>query len=103
MTSNMQLHANYGAIDQASGDIGKFTGNINEYKAQIKSEASNALGNLAGGAGSEQHGQVMKEVDRLIDEHVSNLNLHQSGTSNAGDTFVATGQRMQSRLGTTAL
>ncbi|MDN5851515.1 MAG: WXG100 family type VII secretion target [Actinomycetia bacterium] len=101
--SNMQLHANYGVIDQASGDIGKFAGNIEEYRSQLKSEAANAIGNLGGGEGSEQHGQVMKEVDRLVDEHVRGLQTQQTGTSNAGDTFAATGKRMVTRLGQTQI
>ncbi len=101
--SNMQLHANYGVIDQASADIGKFAGNIEEYRAQLKAEAANAVGNLAGGEGSEQHGMVMKEVDRLVDEHIRGVQAQQTGTTNAGDTFAATGKRMVSRLGQTQI
>ena len=101
--SNMQLHANYGVIDQAAGDIGKFAGNIEEYRSQLKAEAANALANLGGGEGSEQHGAVMKEVDRLVDEHIRGVQAQGTGTTNAGDTMAATGKRMVNRLGCTQL
>lgn len=97
-----QLLANYGMIDQAGADIGSHAGNIDAYKAQLKAEAARALGNFGGGVGTEQHNAAMREVDRLVDEHVQNVRQHQTSTSNAGQTFQGAGRRMQGILGSGA-
>lgn len=103
MSSSMQLTMNAGIIDEGAGHLGTHIGNIETYRADLKSECSRVLGNLNGGAGHEQHGLVMRKVDSLIDEHISALGQHKTGMSNASGTAAQTSQRMISNLGQTAI
>lgn len=103
MTTQMQLVMNHGLIDEGASHAGSEAGNMETFRADIKSECQRVLANFGGGAGSEQHNAVMREVDRLIDEHVNALNSNKTGLGNASGTAVATGRRISANMGQTAL
>lgn len=102
-TSQMQLVMNQGLIDEGSANLGAHVGNVEGFRGQIKAECGRLLANFGGGAGSEEHGQVMRMVDQLIDDHVNALTTHKTGMANAAGTAAATGKTIGMRMGQTAL
>ena len=91
MGKGMSLHANYAGIDQYGADVGTHATENEDTKANAKAFATRACEELGFGAGSSEHGAVMRKVDSLWDEHIANVNLHRTGTVNAGDTTGALG------------
>lgn len=103
MGQGMSLHANFAGIEQYGSDIGSHAGANVSCQAQARQIATKACEELGYGAGSSQHSAVMAKLDSLFEEHISNVNLHRSGTVNAGETFQAAGKRMQMRMGQTQI
>lgn len=98
MGKGMSLHANYAGIEQLGADIGTHATENENIKANARSIASKACEEMGYGAGSSEHAAVMRKLEGLFEEHGANLNLHKTGTMNAGDTFQAAGQRMRMRM-----
>ncbi|UYM04936.1 hypothetical protein [Solicola gregarius] len=103
MAKSMSLHANFAGIEQYGADVGSHGAENEGTKATAKAMATRACEELGYGAGSSQHGAVMRKLDSLFDEHIANVNLHKTGTYNAGDTMMAAGQRMQTRMSQTQI
>lgn len=96
---DMQLRADFGQMDQGSADLNTQAGNVEDYRAQLRAEASRALGNFGGGAGSDMHNAAMRQVDQLVDEHIQSVRQQKGGLDNATESFHAAGAKMKGVLG----
>jgi uncharacterized protein YukE len=97
-----QIRAEFGTLDQLAADQASHSGAIQEYKDLLRQQALAAIGDLAGGAGSDQHERCMRIVDDLINEHIDATNSFQRTTGNVNETFQAGGHRVRSIFSTGA-
>jgi hypothetical protein len=97
--SDMQLRADFGAMDQGSADIDAYRGKSETFKEEARAEFNRIIGNLGGGIGTETVEQVRKKFEEYLDEHVESINAQRTGLDRATDTFTSGAARMKSRLG----
>jgi hypothetical protein len=97
-----QIHANFGTINQLAADQGAHAGNVEGIRATLRTHAQQALTNLGGGVGAEDHEACMAQVDRLIDEYLTSTRDMQRSTDSVGQTFHAAGSRARTILGSGA-
>ena len=93
-----QVHANFGTINQLAADQGALAGNVENIRATLRSHAQQALANLGGGVGTDDHDACMRQVDQLIDEYLSSTRDMQRTTTGVGDSFLAAGNRARTIL-----
>jgi hypothetical protein len=97
-----QIRADFATLDQLAADQGAHAGSVEDYRAALKQQAVQALGNLDGGLGTQEHQECMRKIDELIDQHIQATQSYQQSTGSVNDTFMAGGRRVQSILGSGA-
>ena len=88
-----QIRAEFGTLDQLAADQGAHAGSIENYRMALRTYAQQALGDLAGGMGTEEHQACMRKVDELIDDHITATQGFQRSTGSVNDTFLSGGNR----------
>ena len=91
-----QIRAEFGTLDQLAADQGTHAASIGNYRATLRQHAQQALGDLDGGMGTEEHQACMRKVDELIDEHITATQGFQRSTGSVNDAFLSGGTRAQS-------
>jgi hypothetical protein len=97
-----RIHAHFGTINQLAADQGMHAGNVEAIRAAIRAHAQQALTQLGGGVGTEDHDACMAQVDRLIDEYINSTRDMQRSTDGVGETFQSAAFRARSILGSGA-
>jgi methyl-accepting chemotaxis protein len=82
-----QLRAHFGTIEQLQSDQAAHAGTIEQYRQALRQAASQALNTLDGGIGADEHAACMRQVDRLIDEHINATQSFHRSTQEVSDTF----------------
>jgi uncharacterized protein YukE len=88
-----QIRAEFATLDQLAADQAAHAGSIDGYREALRQHVLVALNDLSGGLGTAEHEACMRQVDQLIDDHITTTNAFQRTTGTVNDTFMAGGQR----------
>lgn len=97
-----RVHAHFGTINQLAADQGTHAGNVESIRAALRNHAQQALTQLGGGVGTEDHEACMAQVDRLIDEYLTSTRDMQRSTDGVGQNFQSAAFRARNILGSGA-
>lgn len=98
MGNGGQIRADFSTLEQLSSDQSSTAGNVDDLRSQLQGHVSQALGQLDGGMGSEEHQACMNKANQMIEEHVQGLRTFQSSTQNVNETFQGAGRNAQNML-----
>lgn len=97
-----QLRANTGAMETAGGDISSHLGNVEQFKADARSQFNTIVGNLGDGVGTDQVAAIRQKFEQYLDEHVASLNQNKTSLDKATGTMQQTGKTLSAYLGNNA-
>jgi hypothetical protein len=97
-----QIRAEFATLDQLAADQGTHAGSVEDYRRTLREYAKQALSDLDGGMGTEEHEACMRKVDLLIDEHITATQSLQRSTAGVNDAFLSGGNRARTIFGSGA-